>query len=154
MVWDSPGSCREAIIGGWESPGGCCEASDKLLQCSIDGVRSFRKHAANPLLLVWNFQEIAFAHFYKEILMVWESAGRCCESIIDGLESPGGCRQAMYRLSHRNIDTRAAVGGRKVERQIAPLMLLQLATTYSLSHARVSFATYFLAGWLVGSDIS
>ena len=41
----------------------------------------------NPSLMVWNVEEVAvkpFAHFYKEILMVLEASGGCCESIIDG----------------------------------------------------------------------
>ena len=25
MVWESPGSCREAMIDGLDSQGGCCE---------------------------------------------------------------------------------------------------------------------------------
>ena len=55
----------------------------------------------NPLLMVWNLQEVAvkpFAHFYIEILMVLEASGRCCESIIDGLESRGGCCAAICTL--------------------------------------------------------
>ena len=55
----------------------------------------------NPLLTVWNFQEVAvkqFAHFYKEILMVLQASGGCCESNIDGLESPRGCCEAIYKL--------------------------------------------------------
>ena len=61
----------------------------------------------NPLLMVWNLEELAvkpFAHFYNEILMVVEASGGCCESTIDGLESRGGCREAIYKLLHRNIN--------------------------------------------------
>ena len=57
----------------------------------------------NPLLMVWNFEEVAvkpFAYFYKEILMVSEASGGCCECIIDVLESPGGCREHIYTLLH------------------------------------------------------
>ena len=53
----------------------------------------------NPLLMVWNLQKIAvkpFAHVYIEIFMCLEASGGCCESIIDGLESPGSCRDAIY----------------------------------------------------------
>ena len=60
----------------------------------------------HPLLTVWNLQEVAvkpFAHFYKEILMVLEASGSCCECIIDGLKSPGGCREAIYTLLQINI---------------------------------------------------
>ena len=42
----------------------------------------------NPLLIVWNLQEDAvkpFTNCYKEIFMVLETSGGCCESIIDGL---------------------------------------------------------------------
>ena len=34
-----------------------------------------------------------FARFFIEISMVLESAGGCCESIINVLESPEGCRE-------------------------------------------------------------
>ena len=55
----------------------------------------------NPLLLVWNLQEVAveqFTYFYNEISMVLEASGGCCESINDGLEYLGGCCEAMYVL--------------------------------------------------------
>ena len=51
--------------------------------------------AVNPLLVVWNLKEVAvkpFARFYNEIFMFSEASGGCCESIIDGLESPGSWR--------------------------------------------------------------
>ena len=50
----------------------------------------------NPLLMFWNIQKAAvktFARFYFEISMVLESAGGSCESIINVLESPKGCRE-------------------------------------------------------------
>ena len=50
----------------------------------------------NPLLMFWNIQKAAvntFACFSIEISMVLESAGGCCESIINVLESPEGCRE-------------------------------------------------------------
>ena len=53
----------------------------------------------NPLLMVWNLEEVAvkpFAHFYTEILMVLEASGGCRESIFDGLESRGSCCEAIY----------------------------------------------------------
>ena len=37
--------------------------------------------------------EKTFARFAYEISMVLESAGGCCESIINVLESPEGCRE-------------------------------------------------------------
>ena len=55
----------------------------------------------NPLLMVWNLQEVAvkqFEHFYIEILMVLESPGSCLEAMIDGLDSRGGCCEAVYAL--------------------------------------------------------
>ena len=55
----------------------------------------------NPLLMVLNLEEVAvkpFAHFYIEILMVLEASGGCCESIIDGLESPRRCCEAICIL--------------------------------------------------------
>ena len=58
----------------------------------------------NPFLMVWNLEEVAvkpFRYFYIEILMVLEASGGCCESIIDGLESPGGCREAIYTLLYK-----------------------------------------------------
>ena len=48
----------------------------------------------NPLLMFWNIQKAAvktFARLSIEISMVLESAGGCCESIINVLESPEGC---------------------------------------------------------------
>ena len=45
-----------------------------------------------------------FAHFYIWILMVLEASGRCCESIIDGWKSRGGCREAICALFQFNID--------------------------------------------------
>ena len=61
----------------------------------------------NPLLLVQNLEEVAvkpFAYFYNEILMVLLASGGCCESIIDGLESPGSCCEAICKLLQLNID--------------------------------------------------
>ena len=48
----------------------------------------------NPLLMFWHIQKAAvntFARFSIEISLVLESAGGCCESIINVLESPEGC---------------------------------------------------------------
>ena len=50
--------------------------------------------AVNRLLMFSNLQKAAvktFARFSIEISMVLESAGGCCESIINVLESPEGC---------------------------------------------------------------
>ena len=61
----------------------------------------------NPLLMVWNLEEVAvkpFMHFYIEICMVSEASGICCESIIDALESRGGCCEAICVLLQRNIN--------------------------------------------------
>ena len=47
-----------------------------------------------PLLMFWNIQKAAvktFACVSIEISMVLESAGGCCESIINVLEYPEGC---------------------------------------------------------------
>ena len=55
----------------------------------------------NPLLMVWNLQEVAvkpFAHFYNEILMVLESPGSCREAMINGLNYPGCCCEAICAL--------------------------------------------------------
>ena len=68
----------------------------------------------NPLLIVWDLQDVAvkpFTHFYIEILMVLEASGGCRESIIDGLESLGGCCEAIYALFKRNIDGLEFPGG-------------------------------------------
>ena len=57
----------------------------------------------NPLLMFWNSQKAAvktLARFSIEILMVLESAGGCCESIINGLESPEGCREDICTFFH------------------------------------------------------
>ena len=55
----------------------------------------------NPLFMVWNLQEVAvkqFAHFYNEIFIVLESPVSCREAMIDGLDSPGCCCEAIYVL--------------------------------------------------------
>ena len=60
----------------------------------------------NPLLMVWNLQDVAvtpFTYFYNEILMCLEASGGCCESIIDGLESPRSCCEAICILLQINI---------------------------------------------------
>ena len=47
----------------------------------------------NPLLMFWNLQKAAVktcVRFSIEILMVLETAGGCCESIINVLEYPEG----------------------------------------------------------------
>ena len=52
----------------------------------------------NPLLMVGNLQKAAvktFARFSIEISMVLESAGGCCESILNVLEYPEGCCEDM-----------------------------------------------------------
>ena len=55
----------------------------------------------NPLLMVWNLQEVVvkqFAHFYDEIFMVLESPGSCREAMIDGLDFQGCCYATIYTL--------------------------------------------------------
>ena len=52
----------------------------------------------NPLLIVWNLQEVAVKqcnNFFNEILMVLESPGSCREGMITGLDSAGGCCEAI-----------------------------------------------------------
>ena len=69
----------------------------------------------NPLLMVWNLQEVVvkqFAHFYIEILMVLESSRSCREAMIDGLDSPGGCCENIYILFKLNIDVLKFMGSR------------------------------------------
>ena len=61
----------------------------------------------NPLLMFWNSQKAAvktFARFSIEILMVLESAGGCCESIINVLESPEACCEDICTFCLRNIN--------------------------------------------------
>ena len=61
----------------------------------------------NPLLMFWNIQKAAvktFARFSIEILLVLESAGGCCESIINVLESPEGCCEDICTFCLRNIN--------------------------------------------------
>ena len=61
----------------------------------------------NPLLMVWNLQDVAvkqFDYFYNEILMVLESPGSCREAMIDGLDSPGCCCETICVLFQRNIN--------------------------------------------------
>ena len=60
----------------------------------------------NPLLMVWNLQEVAlkpFTYLYNKILMVLETSGSCCEAIIGGLESQASCCEAIYALLKTNI---------------------------------------------------
>ena len=68
----------------------------------------------NPLLMVWNVEEVAvkpFVTFRTNILMVFETLGGCCESIIHGLESRGGWCEAIYIPLPRNIDVFKFPGG-------------------------------------------
>ena len=61
----------------------------------------------NPLLMFWNLQKAAvktFVRFSIEIFMVLESAGGCCESIINVLESSEGCCEDICKFFHCNID--------------------------------------------------
>ena len=57
--------------------------------------------------MFWNLQEVAvnpLAQGSTEMLMVLESPGSYCDAIIDGLESTGGWREAIYRCFPGNID--------------------------------------------------
>ena len=50
--------------------------------------------AVNPCIASQQSPGVAvkpFAPFHNEILMILKASGGCCESIIDGLESPRGC---------------------------------------------------------------
>ena len=61
----------------------------------------------NPLLMFWNSQKAAvktFARLSSEISMVLESAGGCCESIINVLESPEGCCEDISTFCNGNIN--------------------------------------------------
>ena len=56
----------------------------------------------NTLVMFWNLQKAAvktFVRFSIEILMVLESAGSCCESIINVLAYPEGCGEHISRFS-------------------------------------------------------
>ena len=101
MVLEASGGCCESIIDGLEFGGGCYETICALLQLNIKCFSKPQAAAVNPLLMVWNLEEVAvkpFEHFYNEILMVSVASGGCCESIIDGLESRGGCCEAICIL--------------------------------------------------------
>ena len=61
----------------------------------------------NPLLMFWHIQKAAvntFARFSIEISMVLESAGGCCESIINVLESPESCCEDICTFCLGNIN--------------------------------------------------
>ena len=61
----------------------------------------------NPLLMCSNLQKAAVktcVRFSIEILMVLESAGGCCESIINVLEYPEGCGEHICTFFHQNIN--------------------------------------------------
>ena len=61
----------------------------------------------NPLLMFWNLQKAAVNTFVRvsiEILMVLESAGGCCESIINVVAYPEGCGEhicAFFPLKYQ-----------------------------------------------------
>ena len=64
MVLEASGSCCESIIDGSESRGGCCEAICALLLLMVLEASG---GCVNPLLMVWNLQEVAvkpFTYFY------------------------------------------------------------------------------------------
>ena len=57
--------------------------------------------------MFWNLQKAAVKTFVRlsiEILMVLESAGGCCESIINVLEYPEGCVENICTFFNRNIN--------------------------------------------------
>ena len=57
--------------------------------------------AVNPLLMVWNLQEVVvkqFKHFYNELFMVLQSPGSCREAMIDCVDFPGGCCETICAL--------------------------------------------------------
>ena len=61
----------------------------------------------NPLLMFWNLQKAAVKTFVRcsiEILMVLESAGGCCESIINVLAYPEGCGEHICTFFNLNIN--------------------------------------------------
>ena len=61
----------------------------------------------NPLLMFWNIQKAAvktFARLSIDISMVLESAGGCCESIINVLESPEGCCEDICTFCLLNMN--------------------------------------------------
>ena len=61
----------------------------------------------NTLVMFWNLQKAAvktFVRFSIEILMVLESAGGCCESIINVLECPEGCCENICSFVNGNIN--------------------------------------------------
>ena len=55
----------------------------------------------NRLLMFWNLKKAAvktFVRFSNEILMVLESAGGCCEAIINVLEYQEGCGEDICNV--------------------------------------------------------
>ena len=61
----------------------------------------------NQLLMFWKIQKAAvktFVSFSIEISMVLESAGRCCESIINVSEYPEGCGEDICKFCFGNIN--------------------------------------------------
>ena len=64
--------------------------------------------------MAWNLQEVAvkpFPNCYKEMLMVLEASGSCCESSIDGSESPRGCCAAICTLLKKKKMVLETAGG-------------------------------------------
>ena len=100
MVLGASSGCCESIIDGLESRGGCREAIYTLLQWHINGFGSFRR-LRESIINGLELEEAAvkpFTNFNNETLMCLEASGGRCESIIDGLESPRGCSEAIYIL--------------------------------------------------------
>ena len=82
--WKLQEAAVNPCIASQQSPRGCCETIHTLLQINIYGFGSFRKLLWIHALLHSNLQEVAvkpFAHFYKEIFMVLEASGGCCEAM-------------------------------------------------------------------------
>ena len=94
MVLESAGGCCESIINVLESLEGCCEDICTFFPLKYQWFWNQQEAAVNPLLMLWNLQKAdvkTFVRFSIEILMVLESAGGCCESIINVLKSPEDC---------------------------------------------------------------
>ena len=107
MVSKASGGCCESIIDCLESGRGCCETHLHNFTINIYSFGSFRR-----LLLVHHWwieisRMFVWNHLYTftKKMMVVEASGGCYESIINGLESPGGCCEAICTLLTIHIES-------------------------------------------------
>ena len=63
MGLEAAGGCCESIIDGLESRGGCSEANSRAFSMKYLWFWKLQEAAVNPLLMVWNLEEVAVKQF-------------------------------------------------------------------------------------------